>query len=92
MGHGAGVVVVTAGHVGGTRGPGIVSCAADVLGMRVVREIRGIGGVCKMCTCSGGVGVEWTRRLSLGFTNPVRTGGVLDVRLCCGGVGVGREF
>ena len=29
------------------------------------------------------------RRLCLGFTTPVATGGVLDVRLClgCGGVG-----
>ena len=29
----------------------------------------------------------------LGFTNPVGTGGVLDVGLCCGGVGgVGGEW
>ena len=36
---------------------------------------------------SGGVG-EWMRRLGLGFTNPVGTGGVFDVCLClgCGGV------
>ena len=26
------------------------------------------------------------RELGLGFTNPVGTGGVLDVCLCCGGV------
>ena len=26
------------------------------------------------------------RGLALGFTNPVGTGGVLDVCLCCGGV------
>ena len=34
-------------------------------------------------------GGEWMRRLGLGFTNPVGTGGVLDVCLCfgCGGVG-----
>ena len=35
------------------------------------------------------------RGLDLGFTNPVGTGGVLDVCLCfgCGGVGgVGREW
>ena len=34
-------------------------------------------------------GVEWMRELGLGFTNPVGTGGVLDVCLCfgCGGVG-----
>ena len=32
---------------------------------------------------------EWMRGLGLGFTNPVRTGGVLDVCLCfgCGGMG-----
>ena len=36
-------------------------------------------------------GGEWMRGLGLGFTNPVGTGGVLDVSLCfsCGGVGVG---
>ena len=35
-----------------------------------------------------GEGGEWMRGLGLGFTNPVRTGGVLDVCLCldCGGV------
>ena len=32
-------------------------------------------------------GGEWMRELGLGFTNPVRTGGVLDVCLGCGGVG-----
>ena len=30
------MVVVSAGHVGGTHGSGIVSSAADVLGMSVV--------------------------------------------------------
>ena len=45
---------------------------------------------------SGRVGVEvdeWMR--GLGFTNPVRTWEVLDVRLCfgCGGVGgIGGEW
>ena len=34
------MVVVSAGHAGGTRGSGIVSSVADVLG------IRGVGGVC----------------------------------------------
>ena len=28
----------------------------------------------------------------LGFTNPVRTGGALDVRLCLGCGGVGRKW
>ena len=32
---------------------------------------------------------EWMRELGLDFTNPVGTGGVLDLCLCfnCGGVG-----
>ena len=89
VGDGRDVVVVSAGHVGGTtRGSCIVSSAADVLWM------RGVGEVCEMCMClaRGGVGVEvgeWMRGLGLGFTNPVRTGGVLGVCLClsCGGVG-----
>ena len=37
---------------------------------------------------------EWIRALGLGFTNPVGTGGELDVCLClgcCGVVGVSRE-
>ena len=47
--------VVSAGHVGGTRGSGIASSAADVLWMSVM---RGVGGVCEMCMClaRGGVG------------------------------------
>ena len=42
----------------------------------------------------GGEGVKWMSEFGLGFTNPVGTGGVLDVCLCfgCGGVGgVGEE-
>ena len=35
----------------GTLGPGIVFSAAGVLGMGVVRGMRGAGGVC-MCTLS----------------------------------------
>ena len=50
-GTGGGAVVVNSGHeyVDGTRGSGIVSSAADVLGMR---------GVCEICMClaRGGVG------------------------------------
>ena len=34
-------------------------------------------------------GGEWMRGLCLGFTNPVGTGGVLDVYLCFGCCGVG---
>ena len=73
---------MTAGHVGGTGGSGIVSNAADVLWMSVVRGMRGVGGVCEMCICLargdvGGEGGEWMRGLGLGFTSPVGTGGVL---------------
>ena len=47
---------------------GIVSRAADVLWMSVVRGMRGIGGVCEMCMClardgEGGDGVEWMKGL-----------------------------
>ena len=79
--------VVSAGHMGGTRGSCIVSDAADVLWMR---------GVCEMCMCLARCGVgreggEWISGLGLGlgFTNPVGAGGVLDMCLCfgCGGVG-----
>ena len=47
----------------------------------------GVGGVSEMCLARGGVGGnggEWMRGLGLGFTNPVETGEVLDVCLCCG--------
>ena len=43
-----GMGVVSAGHVGGTHGSGIVSSAAEVLWMSVVRGMRGVGGVCGM--------------------------------------------
>ena len=60
MEDGGSVVVVRAWHayVGGARGSGIVSGAADVLGMSVVRGMRGVGGMCEMCMClaRGGVG------------------------------------
>ena len=85
--------VVSAGHVYGTRGSGIVSSAADVLWMSVLREMIGVGGVCEMCMCLARCGVDreggaWIRGLGLGFTNPVVTGGMLGVCLClgCGGV------
>ena len=52
--------MVSAGYVGDTRGSAIVSRAADVLWMSVVRGMTGIGGVCEMCMCfvQGGVGGE----------------------------------
>ena len=40
MGDGGCLVVVSAGHVGGTHASGIVSSAADVLGMSVVCGMR----------------------------------------------------
>ena len=54
-----GVVVVSAVHeyVGGTRGSGIMSSAADVIGMSVVRGMRGDGGVC-MCLAWDGLAGE----------------------------------
>ena len=47
------MVELSEGHeyMGCTRGSGIVSSAADVQGMRVVRVMRGVGGVCEMCVC-----------------------------------------
>ena len=73
----------------------IVSNAADVLGVRVVRGMKGVGGVCEMCMSlvRGGVEGDWIRGFVLGFTNPVDAEGVLDVCLYlgCGGVcGVGN--
>ena len=83
----------------GTRGADIVSSVADVLWISVVRGIRGVGGVCEICMCldRGGVGREgvrgkrggeWMRELGLGFSNPVGTGGMLDVGLSLGCDGV----
>ena len=42
---------------GCTCGSGIVSSAAGVLWMSVVRVMRGVGGVCEMCMCLAGSGV-----------------------------------
>ena len=92
--------MVSAGHVGGTRGSSIVSCAADVIWISEVLGLRGVGEVCEMCMCLargdvGGEGGEWLRGLGLGFTNPEITGGMLNVCVClgCGGVGgVGVEW
>ena len=46
--------------MGCIRGSGIVSSAADVLGMSVVRRMREVDGVCEMCMCldRGSVGGE----------------------------------
>ena len=55
---------VHAGHeyVGGTCGSCIVSGAADMLGMSVVRGMRGLGGLCELCLARGG---EWGNRGSV---------------------------
>ena len=63
--------MVSAWHVDGTRGSGIVFSAAHVLWMSVVRGMRGVGAVCVWLE-----GGEWMRGLGLSFTNPVGTGGV----------------
>ena len=49
--------MVSAWYVGGIRGSGIVSSAADMLWMSVVHGMRGVGEVCEMCMClaQGGV-------------------------------------
>ena len=41
--------------MGGTLGAGSVSSEADVLGMNVVRGMRGVGGVGAMCMARGSV-------------------------------------
>ena len=50
--------MVSSGNVGGRRGSCIVSSAASVLLMSVVRGMRGVGGVCEMCLSRGGVDEE----------------------------------
>ena len=62
--------------MGDIHGSGIVSSAADMLCMSVVRGMRRVGEVCEICMARGS---EWMR--GLGFTNPVGTWGMLDVCL-----------
>ena len=50
------MVLLSAGHVGGTRGSGIVCSASDVLWMSVV---RGCGGGEWIRACGGVCGVGW---------------------------------
>ena len=85
-----GMVVVSAGPVGGTRGSGIVFSTADMLWISGMRRVGG-GCVC-VWVGVGGEGGEGMRGLGFGFTNLLGTGGVLDVCLCfgCGGVGGGE--
>ena len=73
--------MVSAGHVGGTHGSGILSSAADVLWMSLVRGMRGVGGVYEMYVCLdrgsvGGERGEWMR--GLGLVSGMAQGTVLD--------------
>ena len=78
-------------YVGGTHSSGIVSIAADVVG--IVREMRGVWwSGSGRCMRSGRV--VWIRGLGLCSTNPVGTGGVSMFGLLCRGwcrwgVGIG---
>ena len=87
-------MVVSAGHVGGARGSGTVSSAADALWMSVVRGMRGVGGVCEMCMCLARVGVagegsEWIRGLGLDVFMCLGCGGVCGEWVGCFGPGSG---
>ena len=78
--------MVSAGHVGGTRGSSIVSSAADVLWMSVVRGMRGVGGVCVWLSAAWVVSgcEDWVLALTIRWEQFF-----LDVCVCfgCGGVG-----
>ena len=52
--------MVGTGHVGGNRGSGIVSSAADVLWMSVERGMRGVVGYVR-CVCVW-LGAAWVAR------------------------------
>ena len=59
--------------------------------MLEISVVRGVGGVFG----SGRYrwrGGEWMSELGMGFTNPVGTGGVLDMCLCFGCGDVGRAL
>ena len=51
------MVILSAGHVGGTRSSCTAYSATEVLWMSVVRGMRGVGGVCEMCMCLDRYGV-----------------------------------
>ena len=61
--------MVSAGYGGGTRDSGIVSSAADVLWMSVMRGMRGVSGVCEMCMslARGGLGGDGDERIGFGI-------------------------
>ena len=59
----------------GTRGSGVLSSSTgDMI-------VRGVGVWLGVVWVERGGG-EWMRELGLGFTNPVGTGGVLDMCVC----------
>ena len=81
VGDGRGVGVVSAEHVGGTHGSCIVSSAADLLGMSVVRGMKGVGGVCESVWLRAAwEEMGWIRGFGV-FICPVETGGVFDLCL-----------
>ena len=82
------MVVVSARHVGGTRGSGIVSSAADVLWISVVRGMRGVGGECEMCMARDGVGGEGVNGERNGFGLYQSCGNRGSVGRVCGLVAV----
>ena len=69
--------------MGGTYSSSIVSSAADLLWMSVMRGMRGVGGVSEMCVFGSGRLVD--ERIGFGFTNPV--GRVFGLWWCMWGVG-----
>ena len=88
---GDGGVVVSAGDLGGIRGSGIVSNAADGLWMSVVRVMRGAGRVCEMCMYLARGGVD--ERIGFGLYQSCGNRGsverVFGLRWCRMGVGMG---
>ena len=69
--------------MGGTPGSGIVSSAADVLWMSVVRGIRGVGGVCistelvPLCTLDIGLS---SCTLDIGLSSYLYVHWILDLK------------
>ena len=63
------VVGMSTGHeyISGIHGSCIMSYAADVLGMSVMRGMKGVGGVCEMCLARDSVGGEGCVDKRIGF-------------------------
>ena len=79
--------MVSAGHVGGTRGSGIASSASSVVDECRAWDERSWWSAWDLYVFDSGRrgsrGGEWMRGLGLGFSDPVGTGDVLGVCLCC---------